>query len=310
MFGSFVDNTRRKQIEEDLKKARDELEKKVEERTAELTKTMERLKSFWDSSPDSITVTDMDAVIVDCNQATLKNLGYANKEELVGKKALETIAPKDHKRAIRNLTICIEKGSIYNIEYEIVRKDGKTFPANLSASVIRDASGKITGFVSIAQNITDRKQAEQALKESEAKLREQKLALEQKNIALREIIAQIEIEKRKLKEDIAVNASTILSPLLENLKKDRSTEKYIDLLRHHIDDLTSSLSGKFVDIGAKLTAREVEICNMIKGGLSNNDISQLLGISVQTVEGHRKNIRKKLGLIRRGVNLTAYLRGL
>jgi DNA-binding CsgD family transcriptional regulator len=101
-----------------------------------------------------------------------------------------------------------------------------------------------------------------------------------------------------------------LSPLLENLKKDRSTEKYIDLLRHHIDDLTSSLSGKFVDIGAKLTAREVEICNMIKGGLSNNDISQLLGISVQTVEGHRKNIRKKLGLIRRGVNLTAYLRGL
>jgi PAS domain S-box-containing protein len=310
MFGSFVDNTRRKKIEEDLKKAHEELEQKVEKRTAELTKAMEKLRSILDSSPDSITVTDADANIIDCNRATLDNLGYANKEELLGKNALETIAEKDHERAMKNLNIAIEKGSVHNIEYEIVRKDGHTFPANVSASIIKDASGEMRGFVAIAQDITKRKQAETALKESETKLREQKLALEQKNIALREIIAQIEIEKRKIKDDIATNASTILSPILEKLKTDKLTEKYIDLLRHHIEELTSSLGSTLRDIGAKLTAREVEICNMIKGGLSNKDISHLLSISNQTVEGHRKNIRKKLGLINKGINLTSYLRGL
>ena len=310
MFGSFVDNSRRKQIEEDLKKAHDELEQKVEERTSDLKKALERLRSVFDSSPDSITVTDANAIIIDCNQATLDNLGYAKKEDLIGKKALETIAEKDHDRAMKNLSIAAEKGSIHDIEYEIVRKDGETFPANISASVIKDVAGKMTGFVAIAQNIVLRKRAENALIESEAKLKEQKLALEQKNIALREIIAQIEIEKRKIKDDIATNASTILSPILEKLKTDKSTDKYVDLLKHHLEDLTSSLSGRLVDIGVKLTAREVEICNMIKGGLSNKDIAHLLSISNQTVEGHRKNIREKLGLKNKGINLTAYLRGL
>jgi PAS domain S-box-containing protein len=310
MIGSFIDNTRRKQIEENLIRAHDELEKKVDERTADLTKAMERLRSIFDSSPDSITVTDENAVIIDCNQATLDNLGYSKKEELIGKKALETIAEKDHDRAMKNLSIAAEKGAVHDIEYEIVRKDGEAFPANISASVIKDASGKMTGFVAIAQNIVLKKRAENALKESEAKLKEQKLALEQKNIALREIIAQIEIEKRKIKDDIATNASMILSPILEKLKTDRSTAKYVGLLRHHVEELTSSLSGKLMDAGTKLTAREVEVCNMIKGGLSNKDISHLLSISVQTVEGHRKNIRKKLGLKNKGINLTAYLRGL
>ena len=92
LFGSFVDNTRRKKIEEDLKMAHDELEQKVEQRTADLTKAMEKLRSILDSSPDSVTVTDANAIIIDCNQATLDNLGYASREELIGKNALETIA--------------------------------------------------------------------------------------------------------------------------------------------------------------------------------------------------------------------------
>ncbi len=310
MFGSFVDNTKRKQVEEQLKKAYDELERKVEKRTLELIKAMDKLRSILDSSPDSITVTDADGVIVDCNQATLDNLGYASKQELIGKSPFETIAKKDHKRAIENLNRVSEIGSVHNVEYEIVRKDGSKFPASLSASVIKDASGEMRGFVAIAQDITQRKQAETALKESETMLREQKVALEQKNIALREIIAQIEIEKRKIKEDIATNASSVLLPILERFKTGDKTQKYVDLLKHHILGLTSSFGGKMKGIGTALTSREMEICNMIKGGLSNKDISQLLNISDQTVEGHRKKIRKKLGLTNKQINLTAYLRGL
>jgi PAS domain S-box-containing protein len=310
MFGSFVDNTERKKMEEDLQKTREDLEHKVEERTAELSKAMEKLRSILDSSPDSITVTDTDAVIVDCNHATLKNLGFSSKGELLGKSALEIIAEKDHKKALKNLKAAAEKGSVHNIEYEIVRKDGHIYPASISAAVIKDASGEMKGFVAIAHNLTQRKRAEKALKESEALLREQKLALEQKNIALGEIIAQIEIEKRKIKDDIAANAANVLLPILEKFQTDKATQKYVTLLRNHIEGLTSSFGGKMREMGTKLTSREMEICNMIKGGLSNKDIAQLLNISGQTVEGHRKKIRNKLDLTNKQVNLTAYLRGL
>lgn len=310
MFGSFVDNTSRKKIEEDLKKVREELELKVKERTAELRKAMEKLRSILDSSPDSITVTDENGVIVDCNRATLKNLGYSKKKELVGRSPLDIIAGKDHERAMNNLRIATEQGAVHNIEYEIVRKDGHVYPASLSAAAIKDASGKIRGFVAITKNITQRKQAEDALRKSEAKLREQKEALEQKNIALREIIAQIEIEKRRIKDDIAVNASTVLLPILDTFKVDEMTQKYIDLVKHHIQKMTSAYGSKINDVETKLTSREMEICSMVKGGLSNKDISRLLNISDQTVEGHRKKIRKKLGLRNKPVNLTAYLRGL
>jgi DNA-binding CsgD family transcriptional regulator len=56
-----------------------------------------------------------------------------------------------------------------------------------------------------------------------------------------------------------------------------------------------------------LTAREKEVCRMVHGGLSSKDISGLLNISPQTVEKHRKNIRKKLGLVDSGATLGTYL---
>ena len=46
---------------------------------------------------------------------------------------------------------------------------------------------------------------------------------------------------------------------------------------------------------------------MIRGGFASKDIAQALNLSVQTIEKHRKNIRKKLGLSNKEVNLAAYL---
>jgi DNA-binding CsgD family transcriptional regulator len=60
----------------------------------------------------------------------------------------------------------------------------------------------------------------------------------------------------------------------------------------------------------KLTTKEIEVCNMVKAGLSNIDISRLQYISPKTVEGHRKSIRQKLGLTGKKINLTSYLQQL
>jgi len=331
IIGYWIDITDRKKTEEELQKAHDLLEMKVTERTSELMKanvqmrkeieerkrvekalkeSKEKLRGTLDSSPDAIAVTDMDVVIVDCNQAGLDMIGYSTKQELIGNRAFKLIAYEDRERAEKNMRETLKHGSLKNVEYTLLRKDGRKLPVELAASVIQDDTGKLAGFVAIIKDISERKKAEESLRKSEAKLKRQKLVLEQKNIALREIIAQIEVEKRKLKDDISANASSVLFPILEKLKDNKSAQEYIDLLRHHIEGLTSSFGSKITDKQTKLTPREIEICNMVKAGLSNKDISGLLHISCQTVEGHRKSIRQKLGISNKNVNLTSFLRNL
>jgi len=156
--------------------------------------------------------------------------------------------------------------------------------------------------------ITERTNAERALLESEAKLQKQKSALEQKNIALGEVIAQIEVEKRRIKEDIETNINIVVSPILEKLKIEKSSAKYVDMLKYHLGRLTSSFGSKITKKIFKLTPREIEVCNLVKGGLTSKDISNLLNISYRTIEKHRKNIRHKLGISNKRINLTSFLR--
>jgi PAS domain S-box-containing protein len=125
------------------------------------------LRAIFASSPDAITVTDLDGSITDCNQATLDLHGYSSKEELIGKSAFELIANKDHKRAMENLKKTLEQGSVRNIEYTFLAKDGREFPAELSASVFKDSSGNPIGFVAVTKDITERKKAEEELRETE-----------------------------------------------------------------------------------------------------------------------------------------------
>ena len=163
-------------------------------------------------------------------------------------------------------------------------------------------------FVAVFDNITKRKRNEESLRESELKLQKQKSALEQKNIALREVISQVEVEKRRIKDDIETNANILIFPILEKLKIEKVNLKYINLLRHHIKGITSSFGNKVTKRSFKLSPREIEICSIIKEGFRSKDISYLLNISCATVEEHRKNIRHKLGISNKGINLTCFLR--
>jgi PAS domain S-box-containing protein len=160
----------------------------------------------------------------------------------------------------------------------------------------------------LKQLIAERMNAEKALLESEAKLQKQKSALEQKNIALGEVIAQIEVEKRRIKDDIETNINIVVSPILEKLKKEKAGAKYVSMLKYHLGRLTSSFGSKITKKTYKLTPREIEVCNMVKGGLTSKDISNLLNISYRTIEKHRKNIRQKLGISNKRINLTSFLR--
>ncbi|MFK7825461.1 MAG: helix-turn-helix transcriptional regulator [Oligoflexales bacterium] len=56
-----------------------------------------------------------------------------------------------------------------------------------------------------------------------------------------------------------------------------------------------------------LSPKEIQICNMIKNGLTVKEIAQMFHLSPRTVDKHRENIRKKLGLKSKKINLATYL---
>jgi len=132
-------------------------------------KSEERLRSIFTASPDTITVTDLKGTIVDCNKAALKMYGSNSKQSLIGKSIFDLIAKKDRKKAREDMKRTLKQESLRNAEYTLLRKNGAEFPAELSRSIVRDASGHPIAFVAIVKDITERKRAEMTLREGQQK---------------------------------------------------------------------------------------------------------------------------------------------
>jgi PAS domain S-box-containing protein len=144
----------------------DTTEKKMLEQAL---KDSEKLyRTLIDISPYAITVTDLKGEITYVSAKTLELHGYKNPAELLGKSAFELIAPFDHKRAMANLNKALKKGSVKNLEYTLLRKDGSTFTGELNASLIKDSDGQPRAFVATTRNITEQKENEKKLTEREA----------------------------------------------------------------------------------------------------------------------------------------------
>ena len=88
---------------------------------------------------------------------------------------------------------------------------------------------------------------------------------------------------------------------------DARQKAFLDVLESNIEQLTSSfsrgLSIKYLDI----TPAEVQVANLVKLGKSTKEIAELLSLSSRTIDTHRENIRKKLGINQRKTNLRTFL---
>jgi PAS domain S-box-containing protein len=178
----------RKRAEEALRKARDELEMRVQERTADLAEANEallaeiaerkraeeeliRLSSAVKTSVDSIVIMDVEGKIIDMNEAALKMYGADDKGDLIGQHVLHYIAPEKREEGLAGIEFVLEKGYDMSRGYEVITRDGSRIPVELSAAVMKDTDGKPIGIVIIARDITERKRAEEELRDREATMR-------------------------------------------------------------------------------------------------------------------------------------------
>jgi len=133
--------------------------KKIEEK---LQESEERYKMLVETSPNAVTLTDLSGNITFASAQTFQLHGYRDSDELIGKNSFDLIAPQDRERARNNLRLALDNGSIDDVSYTLVRKDGSQFPGELSAALIRDREGKPKAFIANVRDVTKRLQREQA----------------------------------------------------------------------------------------------------------------------------------------------------
>jgi PAS domain S-box-containing protein len=142
--------------------------KKAEEA---LRESEERYRSLVETSPDAVTMTDLEGRVIYVSPQTLELHGFKNAEELVGRSALDIIAPEDREKAMINLQRTLKEGVVIRLEYAFLKKDGTRFIGSLNAALIKDAHGKPKAFIATTRDITERKRVEAALLQSEKKYR-------------------------------------------------------------------------------------------------------------------------------------------
>lgn len=134
--------------------------------------------------------------------------------------------------------------------------------------------------------------------------------LEEINTALNVVLKKREQDARNMEEKISANYQTIVYPFLDRLRNtplDSGQHQLLNLIDTNLRNILSPFSTKLSDPLIRLTPSEIQIASMIRQGLTNKEIAQILNSSARTIDTHRANMRKKLGLKNKKINLKSYL---
>jgi len=231
--------------------------------------------------------------------------------ELLGKSIDVFLGEADQSVFYDQVAQCKE-GDQRPYEVEWTRSDGCSVPTIVSPQPLFDRDGNFVGSFAVLTDISRQKQTERRLQLVNERLKAEQKALTEKNIALKEVLSQIESEKKQIKQQMQANADKIIMPLVRTIKgkSDENLATYVSLLEECLADIAAPFISRLENGCATLSPREVEICNMIKSGLSTKEIAHAFATSVHTVHNQRKKIRQKLSIDKQSVNLQSYLQSL
>lgn len=274
-----------------------------------LKKSEEKFRALFEHIPGIAFVIDGDTRLIAANTLRKSILG-----DDIGLKALERrgVSPETRKFWHAVETQVIESGwpAWYT---EIVRDPDKEtrYYENRLRPIKKD--GKVTMVIGVAYDITQRIQAEEIVRKSEAELRRQSEHLEEVNAALNVLLKRRDEDKQELEEKVVANVKELVLPYLQRLKESGLNPQQTTMaailesnLREIVSPFVTRLSSKFVN----LTPTELKVADLIRDGRTTKEIASLLNLSHNTILFHRHNIRGKLDLKKKKTNLRSYLRSL
>ncbi len=294
-----------------------------ESETSQLAKKIEKLNkeiidlklendwfnSIFDSCPFGVIVLTLDRGLLDANHYFMEMLGYSLKE-LKSMKVWDYTPKKWHKKEKEAIRIFLITKKPDAFEKEFIKKDGTVIPVVLYPWLVNDKNGKpSTVFVIVKEN-SKGMLAKAELQQKQMELDSKTKRLEESGTALKVFIQHSKDERKGFEENIVGNIKEVVFPYLEELDRssiDTRQKEFLSIIKTHLEEIISPffhrLSSKYSD----LTPTEIRIAGLVKEGRTTKDIAQLLGLSSGTIEFHRNNLRKKLGLRNTKANLRSHL---
>jgi len=276
----------------------------------EVQKSLRQYRLLADNVSDIIWIMDTDLRFTYISPS-VKSLRGFSVEEALNQTLAETLTSASLEIAMKTFA---EQGKLETmkdkdptraekLELELTCKDGSTVWCEANMTGLRNSDGQVYGILGVTRNITDRIRAREAL---EIKSR----SLEESNTALRVLLNQVDQNRQELQSDVLYNVNQLILPYIEKLKvcrTDNDRDTCLQVLETNLDNIVSPFLRNMTLTHYKLTPKELQVANLVKEGKMNKEIADLLHLSIRSIEFHRDNIRKKLGLKNRKANLRSFL---
>jgi PAS domain S-box-containing protein len=162
----------------------------------------------------------------------------------------------------------------------------------------------------LKREIRERRQVEKALKKREKELKNKTAQLQELNSALKVLLMKKDEDRIDLEEKMVSNVRELVFPYLAKLNKGKLQDKekaFTNIIESNLKDIISPFARSLTSQYLGLTPSEIQVASLIKQGKTTKDIAELSYLSPRTIEFHRDNIRTKLGIKNKKINLRTHL---
>lgn len=284
-IASFIDITESKKMEAALKESE------------------AKYRNIFQNAMEGIFQTSMNGAIMSANPSFARLFGYRSPEEIM--KAVKDIryeiyTDEGQRNELRRLLD--KQGFVRNFEVQCRRKDGQKIWISHNFRAVRDRNNKILFYEGTLVDITERKKIQEDLEDKSR-------SLEETNAALRVLLKQREEDKTDLEEKVLHNIKELVLPYIGKLRAGQQSKDMVivDIVESNLNEILSPFIKSMASRYANFTPKEIQIADLMKKGKTTKEISQILNLSPRTIDIHRYNIRKKLNINKKKVNLQSYL---
>jgi PAS domain S-box-containing protein len=268
-----------------------------------------KLNAMLQSIGDHMSMMDKDLNIIWTNKTAKEIFG----NDVIGKKCYETYHQrKDPCEPYPCITLkAFQDGKIHEHDTQVIDKDGKKIFFHCTANVaLKDKEGKPTAVLEISRDTTEHKQAELVLIERGKELENKTHELEEVNAALRVLLKHRDEDKKDLEDKVVANVKELVFPYVEKLNNSRLNDRqmvYLNIIKSNLEDIITPFLHQLSSKYSVLTPNEIQVAGFVKEGKTTKEIAELLNSSTGTIDFHRNNLRKKLGLRNTKTNLRSFL---
>lgn len=231
-------------------------------------------------------------------------------EELNGRR-WQPIAFEDDRQLIeQQISRLKPTNQVVTVENRVYKGDGSVRWIQFVNRGIFNKANKMVEIQSVGRDISDLKEIQLSLQQKDKELSEKNRKLEKLNIALEVVIEQKNQQLDTLRSDIAKQYSCFVKPHLEELKdisENWRGNQYLKLIEQGIQQILTPFAQHIMSLNSQLSPMEIRVATLITRGQTINGVAKELKISAHTVKYHRKNIRSKLGIKNKKINLRSYL---